>query len=86
MNSKSTYSNLVLSDEPTVIEEFKKRNHNNFNSLSEKELEQKFINQLEAQGYEYLKLPSNTNHEDFLIQNLRLQLENLNKTKFSDPE
>lgn len=86
MNSKSTFSNLILSNEPTVIEEFKKVSHNNFNSLSEKELEQKFINQLEMQGYEYLKLPNNTNHEDFLIKNLRLQLENLNKTKFSDTE
>ncbi len=86
MNSKSTFSNLILANEPTVIDEFKKVNHNNFNALSEKELEQKFINQLESQGYEYLKLPSNTKHEDFLIENLRLQLENLNKTKFSDSE
>ena len=49
---------------------------------SEKELEDEFVNLLKEQSYEYLNI---VNEKD-LIDNLRLQLENLNDYKFSDEE
>ncbi|MCT4601076.1 MAG: type I restriction endonuclease subunit R [Marinifilaceae bacterium] len=50
---------------------------------SEASLEKEFINDLRNQGYEYL--PS-LNNPKAMLQNLRLQLENLNKINFLDSE
>lgn len=49
---------------------------------SEAQLEQTFINQLQLQAYEYLRITA----EDDLILNLRQQLEKLNNFTFSDSE
>ena len=49
---------------------------------SERELELEMINQLVSQGYERVIIKD----EDQLVENLRLQLERLNKRKLSDEE
>lgn len=49
---------------------------------SEAALEAEFIKMLESQGYEYLPIHT----EDDLIENLRRQLEALNKIQFTDSE
>ena len=49
---------------------------------TEADLEQSFIAQLQRQGYEYIRI----RHEDELIANLRLKIEELNDYIFSDSE
>lgn len=67
----------------TVTTKIPKSNNSNSKYQSEIELEESFIKQLVSQGYEYLKSLDN---EENLIKNLRLQLEILNKYKFTDQE
>lgn len=50
---------------------------------SEADLERELLNDLKLQGYEYLPNLINT---ESMLKNIREQLENLNKTRFSDPE
>ena len=45
-------------------------------------LERSFIEQLQRQGYEYVQI----HHEDELISNLRVRLEELNNYHFTDNE
>ncbi len=78
------YEPIALSNESTVVAEFlpeflgvREAAHQ-----SEAELEKAFIQQLQAQAYEYLPLTS----EAELIANLRRQLEKLNRLQFSDAE
>lgn len=87
MTNNSTYKQIIDYEQPTVIEEYiSSKNYTNDLFESEQALEDKFINQLVKQGYEYLKLEANINHEEQLINNLRKQIENLNNIKFSDQE
>lgn len=85
----------------TVIEKYNKEEFTKNSSFSpsfyfynEQEVENNLIKVLKHQGYEYLKLP-NDNHFDFLCNNLKAQLENLNsasmkerlgRTTFTDEE
>ncbi len=78
------YEPISLSSESTVVAEFVP----DFMCLresvhqSEAELERDFIAQLQKQAYDYLPITS----EAALIDNLRRQMESLNKIEFSDAE
>ena len=78
------YEPIVLSDEHTVVAEFKPEGSRVRETAyqSEAELEKAFIQQLQMQAYAYLPIKS----ENDLIANLRRQLEQLNKVQFSDAE
>jgi type I restriction enzyme R subunit len=77
------YAPIALSNESTVVAEFipdptlKEQGYQ-----SEADLERQLIKQLQTQAYEYLIITD----EASLIVNLRLQMEALNKIKFSDAE
>ena len=73
-NSESTQNTVVLEYTPDP-----KRSSS---YQSEADLETAFIDQLQSQAYEYLKITS----EDTLILNLRQQLEKLNNFTFTDTE
>ncbi len=73
---------VALSSESTVVAEFEHDKVRETSYQSEAELERRFIQQLTSQAYEYLPISS----ELELIINLRRQLENLNKLKFSNTE
>ena len=76
------YSILASTDEYTVVSEYKPEGKRAKFYQSEADLENAFIKQLVSQGYEYLEI----NSEEDLIQNLRKQLEKVNKYKFTDNE
>lgn len=76
------YSILASTDEYTVVSEYKPEGKRAKFYQSEADLENAFIKQLVSQGYEYLEI----NSEEDLIQNLRKQLEKINKYKFTDNE
>lgn len=76
------YSILASTDEYTVVSEYKPEGKRAKSYQSEADLENAFIKQLVSQGYEYLEI----NSEEDLIQNLRKQLEKVNKYKFTDNE
>jgi type I restriction enzyme R subunit len=77
------YEPIALSNESTVVAEFVRPNEvREERYQSEAELERDFIQRLQVQAYEYLRL---TNEAD-LVANLRRQLEALNKITFSDRE
>ncbi|MDK2901847.1 MAG: type restriction enzyme subunit [Thermosediminibacterales bacterium] len=76
------YSILASTDEYTVVSEYKPEGKRAKSYQSEADLENAFIKQLISQGYEYLEI----NSEEDLIQNLRKQLEKINKYKFTDNE
>ena len=76
------YSILASTDEYTVVSEYKPEGKPAKSYQSEADLENVFIKQLVSQGYEYLEI----NSEEDLIQNLRKQLEKVNKYKFTDNE
>jgi len=76
------YSILASTDEYTVVSEYKPEGKRAKSYQSEADLENTFIKQLISQGYEYLEI----NSEEDLIQNLRKQLEKVNKYKFTDNE
>jgi type I restriction enzyme R subunit len=76
------YSILASTDEYTVVSEYKPEGKRAKSYQSEADLENAFIKQLISQGYEYLEI----NSKEDLIQNLRKQLEKINKYKFTDNE
>lgn len=77
------YEPIALSNESTVVAEFVQDPGTKYNTYqSESELEQELIKQLHMQAYEYLELRT----EATLVENLRQQLEVLNKIEFSDEE
>jgi type I restriction enzyme R subunit len=77
------YEAIALSNESTVVAEFVRPNEvREERYQSEAELERDFIERLQVQAYEYLRITS----EADLIANLRRQLEALNKITFSDRE
>ncbi|MDE5651823.1 MAG: HsdR family type I site-specific deoxyribonuclease, partial [Ureaplasma sp.] len=85
-NTKGLYTTIIDNEHPTVIKNFVK---NEFNirraydySIKELDIEDEFINGLINLGYEKL----NINKIDELESNLKIQLEKLNKTEFSNSE
>lgn len=75
--------NLISENESsTVITNFKGIDKTNKTYQSEAQLENEFINTLLDEGYDRLFI----NSEDELINNLRVQLEKLNRIKFTNKE
>ena len=77
-----TYKLVAENSQSTVVTEYNPPFIRNVNYQSEAELEVAFIELLETQAYEYLRITS----EDDLIKNLRKQLEVLNNYEFTDNE
>ena len=73
---------IALSNESTVVAEFLPDMVRETAYQSETELEKAFITQLQLQAYTYLPITS----EADLLANLRDQLEQLNKIRFTDGE
>ena len=80
-SSDHRYAPIAVSPEATVVAEYEPEAGVS-SYQSEAELEAGFISQLVKQGYEYLPVRSASD----LIANLRVQLEALNKTTFTDAE
>ena len=78
----STYNILASTDESTVVSEYTPVGSTSEAYQSEAELEKEFIALLTRQGYDYLPIHT----EEDLINNLRKQLEEVNKYQFSDKE
>ena len=76
------YDLLSENTESTVVSEYQPILRAETTYQTEAELERAFIEQLQAQAYEYLPIKS----ENDLIANLRRQLELLNNYRFSDTE
>lgn len=78
------YNLVSENNESTVVSEYRPLPNQvrETSYQSESQLEQKFIEQLQSQAYEYIKI----NTESDLIQNLRKQLEKLNNYTFTDNE
>lgn len=82
MTQNINYNMVVQNTESTVVSEFIPQLRVKETYQSEADLENAFIEQLQEQAYEYIKI---TKEED-LISNLKKQLEKLNNYKFSDKE
>nr|WP_275092168.1 type I restriction endonuclease [Metamycoplasma hominis] len=76
------YNIIVENENDTVVSEYKPLANKAKDYQTESELESQFISILKNQGYEYL----NIHNEEDLINNLRQQIELLNKINFSDNE
>ena len=76
------YNIIASTDESTVVAEYIPPYRTAAEYQSEADLEREFIQQLSEQGYEYITF----HNEQTLINNLRIQLEVLNKIAFSDSE
>jgi len=76
------YDLIAENSESTVVSEYQPLIRTETTYQTEAELERAFIEQLQAQAYEYLPIKS----ENDLIANLRRQLELLNNYRFSDTE
>ena len=76
------YNTVAQTSESTVVAEYRPIRSKSKAYQSEADLEREFIKQLQAQGYEYLKIKSDAD----LIANLRNKIEILNHYKFSDEE
>jgi len=80
---KNNKYNLVAENsQSTVVGEYVPDGVRVSHYQSEADLERAFIEQLESQAYEYLKITS----ENELVHNLRQQLEKLNNFTFTDSE
>ncbi|WP_150462250.1 type I restriction endonuclease subunit R [Nesterenkonia ebinurensis] len=80
--SAKHYEPIAVSDESTVVAEYEAPARTAADYQSEQQLEDAFITQLQEQAYERLTITS----EAELIDNLRTQLEALNKITFTDAE
>lgn len=78
----SFYNIVIESNNATVVSEYKNKTKRSDAYQTEAELEKTFIKMLQEQSYEYLPI----HEERDLINNLRKQLESLNKVKFSESE
>ena len=78
----SQYKLIAATDESTVVAEYSPPYRTAAEYQSEAALEKEFIGLLSGQGYEYITF----HNETTLINNLRIQLEVLNKITFSDSE
>lgn len=76
------FSMVAENTNSTVVGEFTPAKTRAMNYQSEADLEQAFIQLLEAQAYDFLNIKSDAD----LTSNLRTQLEKLNNYKFSDTE
>lgn len=76
------YNTVAQTSESTVVAEYKPIRSKSSAYQSEADLEREFIGQLQAQGYEYLKIHSDAD----LVLNLRAKIEELNHYAFSDNE
>src|SRR4029077_13978103 len=76
------YEPISVGDQSTVVAEFVPDAARATAYQSEAALEAAFIELLQSQAYEYLRIPS----ESALVANLRAQLEALNAIEFSDDE
>lgn len=76
------YDPIAVGGESTVVAEYEAEVGADATYQSESQLEQELIRLLETQAYDYLAITSQSQLED----NLRTQLEILNKSKFSDAE
>ena len=77
-----TYNIIAENTESTVVAEYMPSEVSSDFYQSEADLEKDFIERLQSQGYEYLKI----HKEADVITNLRSQLEILNDYQFSDSE
>lgn len=82
MTFLSTFNIIAQTAESTVVAEYEPQEKRSDSYQSEAALEQAFIKMLGEQGYEYVTI----NSEKELIDNLRKQLERLNKYTFTDKE
>jgi type I restriction enzyme, R subunit len=73
---------IAITSENTVVSEYETTSRKTKAYESEAELEQAFVDLLQEQAYEYLRISS----EEELVANLRVQIEKLNKINFSDSE
>ena len=73
---------VAETDKYTVVGSYEPEKKNSLLYESEAALEKRFIAILEGQGYEYLNIKT----EKDLIDNLRVQLERLNRVTFTDKE
>ena len=78
----SAYNIIAATTESTVVSEYIPEPHKSDAYQSEAALEKEFIRLLQGQGYEYIQVRS----EAELIQNLRRQLEALNRMTFTEEE
>lgn len=82
MAVNNSYTLVAENPQSTVVAEYASELGRAAQYQSEAELEKAFIEQLEAQAYEYLPIRD----EADLVQNLRKQLEKLNDYTFTDRE
>ena len=78
----STYNIVLSTSESTVVTEYVPEKKRSEAYQSEAALEDAFIKLLSEQGYEYLQI----HNTDALVDNLRKQIERLNKYTFTDKE
>lgn len=78
----SAYNIIAATTESTVVSEYIPEPRKSDAYQSEAALEKEFIHLLQGQGYEYIQVRS----EAELIQNLRRQLEALNRMTFTEEE
>ena len=78
----SQYNIVLSTEESTVVTEYEPEKKRSDAYQSEAALEKAFIEMLQGQGYTYLQIHSS----DELVNNLRVQLEQLNNFTFSDDE
>ena len=73
---------ISSSNENTVVSDYRPEIRNRSEYESEAKLEESFIKLLQELGYTYLKIEN----ENDLLNNLRKQIERLNKYEFSDSD
>ena len=78
----SSYKTIAENTNSTVVAEYISKKKKAGHYQSEDDLEKEFIRLLETNGYEYLTITES----DDLLDNLRNQLSELNKIKFSEDE
>ena len=76
------YDPIVLTEENTVVAEYDAVKTKELTYESEAQLEKRFIEILQGQAYEYVRITKASDLEE----NLRVQLEKLNEYTFSDSE
>ncbi|WGI36691.1 type I restriction endonuclease subunit R [Mesomycoplasma lagogenitalium] len=84
INKITKSEHIIETDQLTILGEYQKIDRTNLNKnyQSEKELEQELIKNLILQGYEKLEIHTQSQ----LYENLKLQIEKLNKIQFSEKE
>ena len=79
----NTTTPIIESNNFIVLDKYTNINDSSDSYQSEAELEKELISDLINQGYEYKK---DINSTESMLSNIRVQLEELNKTSFSDDE